>query len=534
MSKIATKALIDEKITGNGVQAITGPILNNVLNTMVDDYGTQDELSQLSQLFIDNAISSHTKEDGFYIVDESGYIAVKLTGERLQVSDSVFTELHLLRLTAEDGFFLVDAEGNICLKIDATEFKYIGGKIGGGGSVVIRDTIPAPQTLVRVDYTTPSPIPDAKGTVIQGTIKVNFDGFILEKYATAEVQGKSSASNPKKNLTFGLFNDEGYSDEFSLRIGNMVPFSEFVYKANYGDAAQVRNVGCNRLWEQVIMSHSTPPWRGNEGVNAYDTGALCHVNGYPCVLYVNDAFYGIGWWNIGKKRNNYDLAKSNQNHIQLQEQPRANLMGSFSETYWEVRNPGTPDADFEAKVNAWFSDNALTGDAFKTNFPNHHNVRNAIDYFIFIEFIYDDDGLDNNIMLTTWDGNEFFMLPYDLDSSLGLSYNGAYITPYNSSVTETTIGGNALNAGTRAFWRKFREAFKSELTARYQELKEKGIFTVANIDRIVSDAQKRFGANNYKLEAGRWPQIPSLNLTSKMQILTWVQNRLTWMDSYYV
>ena len=49
MSKAATKALIDEKITGNGVQAITGPILNNVLNTMVDDYGTQDEVSQLAQ-----------------------------------------------------------------------------------------------------------------------------------------------------------------------------------------------------------------------------------------------------------------------------------------------------------------------------------------------------------------------------------------------------------------------------------------------------------------------------------------------------
>lgn len=53
MSKQATKALIDEKIYGNGEQKITGPILNNVLNTMVDDYGTQDELSQLSQKVTD-------------------------------------------------------------------------------------------------------------------------------------------------------------------------------------------------------------------------------------------------------------------------------------------------------------------------------------------------------------------------------------------------------------------------------------------------------------------------------------------------
>lgn len=59
MSKAATKALIDEKITGNGVQAITGPILNNVLNTMVDDYGTQDEISQLAQkFFVENELLS--------------------------------------------------------------------------------------------------------------------------------------------------------------------------------------------------------------------------------------------------------------------------------------------------------------------------------------------------------------------------------------------------------------------------------------------------------------------------------------------
>lgn len=65
MSKAATKALIDEKITGNGVQAITGPILNNVLNTMVDDYGTQDEVSQLAQEVseLDNVINGETPRE---------------------------------------------------------------------------------------------------------------------------------------------------------------------------------------------------------------------------------------------------------------------------------------------------------------------------------------------------------------------------------------------------------------------------------------------------------------------------------------
>ena len=72
MSKQATKALIDANITANGTQAITGPILNNVLNTMVDDYGTQEELSQLAQrVAIETGICD---ENGLYFVDDNLYI----------------------------------------------------------------------------------------------------------------------------------------------------------------------------------------------------------------------------------------------------------------------------------------------------------------------------------------------------------------------------------------------------------------------------------------------------------------------------
>ena len=88
MSKQATKALIDEKITGNGVQAITGPVLNNVLNTMVDDYGTQDEVSQLGQEVAENkarggfGITVTTQDiaplpEGFTLLDK-----IQSTGEQ--------------------------------------------------------------------------------------------------------------------------------------------------------------------------------------------------------------------------------------------------------------------------------------------------------------------------------------------------------------------------------------------------------------------------------------------------------------------
>lgn len=69
MSKQTARDLIDEKIVANGVQAITGPVLNNVLNTMVDELADQDDVSQLAQeLYGGSAIvldlTSYTEEIG--------------------------------------------------------------------------------------------------------------------------------------------------------------------------------------------------------------------------------------------------------------------------------------------------------------------------------------------------------------------------------------------------------------------------------------------------------------------------------------
>lgn len=104
MSKQATKALIDANITANGAQAITGPILNNVLNTMVDDYGTQDEVSQLAQKVDDitngpgTPISVNTTSDGW-----------KLMGNGLCSSDA----------NAKMKKYLVTAGQTIYLKLSA-------------------------------------------------------------------------------------------------------------------------------------------------------------------------------------------------------------------------------------------------------------------------------------------------------------------------------------------------------------------------------------------------------------------------------
>lgn len=73
MSKAAVKALIDEKIYENGEQKITGPILNNVLNTMVDEPALE--------------VEEATEGADLELADETGKVLARFANGGLQVKN---------------------------------------------------------------------------------------------------------------------------------------------------------------------------------------------------------------------------------------------------------------------------------------------------------------------------------------------------------------------------------------------------------------------------------------------------------------
>lgn len=86
MSKSNTKAIIDANIKQNGNQEITGASLNAVLNSMVNDYGTQDDLNGLKQK-VENAETAVClcNEEGFFVVDNGNHIGLKYDSLGLDV-----------------------------------------------------------------------------------------------------------------------------------------------------------------------------------------------------------------------------------------------------------------------------------------------------------------------------------------------------------------------------------------------------------------------------------------------------------------
>ena len=392
--------------------------------------------------------------------------------------------------------------------------------------------IKRPSKVLRLEFTTSDPIPVDKTTIATGTVLItDLEGLGIKKFATMEVQGSSSAVYPKKNWTFALYNDEAKTESFKLRVGNWAEHSEFVFKSNWIDATHARNLISNYIWEDIIQSREGYPKRENEiayiqsytgQTGRFDSGALTHVDGFPCELYINGGFYGIGNFNLGKKRENYDLKSGTQNHIQLEAATHANFY-NYIPAQWEIRNPKSPDANFTTKINAWFASNALTGQAFKDNFATNHDLTNAIDFFLLSEFIQSPDMYTKNLLITSWDGEKFYFLPYDMDTTFGLQWDGASFTGWTISIR--SVG----------FWNKFYTAYTPEIKARYAELKAKGIFSVDNVYKHADRINKTFGIELFKKEQAAWVSVPSNSTiyTGYPQIYDWVKNRIIWLDSQY-
>ncbi|UKB81260.1 CotH kinase family protein [Chryseobacterium sp. MEBOG07] len=432
-----------------------------------------------------------------------------------------------------DQKFKIRTTTKLPIKKDSVK-DYIDNHISSG-SIISNEKkaqIKRPTKLLRLDFTTPDSLPVDKTTKASGVVLISdMEGLGLKKFATIEVQGSSSAIYPKKNWTIALFNNESKTDEFKLRVGNWVEHSEFVFKSNWIDATHARNLISNKIWEDIVQSRTDFPKRENEvayiegnttQLGRFDSGALTHVDGVPAELYINGTFYGIGNFNIGKKRDNYDLKSSNQNHIQIAAEDHASFY-SYVPAQWEIRNPKTPDADFQTKINAWFASNLLSGSAFKANFETNHNLRNAIDVYLLAEFIMSVDMFDKNLIVTSWDGVKFYFLPYDMDTTFGLRWDGSAFDGWSASIRSAS------------FWQKFYNAYSVEIKARYADLKSKGVFTLNNVYKHADLINKTFGLNSFTKEQAKWPDVPSNSIiyTGYNQIYDWTKNRIAWLDSQY-
>lgn len=422
---------------------------------------------------------------------------------------------------------------------------------------------PAPDEIIRIDIQTESNLPTAKGTVIKTINTVNVSGSVLSCFGTLEVQGSSSANFPKKNWTLGFFNNESREDAIKVKLGHLMPHDELVFKANFVDNTHCRNIAVNRIWDQMQMSRSGWPKREPDfvnmkngvGLSAQPTGATGHVDGFPAVMYVNNQFYGLGCLNIGKKRDNYNLKKDDPKHIQLDPEGSVNLY-SLPATPYDPANSGLTTAAFDVRRPATWQEQSqayydrlsaflkMSKSGMETaGIDNYIDRKSMMDYIILCQVSDLWDHLHKNTLYTTWDGNIWHFLPYDVDTVFGLHFTGVY---YNSDgVTELHPANKLIVPSTAAnsSWgtlAKFRLIYGAEIDARYADLRRKNIISIENILHVCESLTRKFPTALFEAENTRWNLVPggtiyqTLQQTgSTKQIYDWLSIRLPLCDSYF-
>ena len=428
---------------------------------------------------------------------------------------------------------------------------------------------PNPDNVIRIDIEVTGSLPTVKGSVLPTLTTVNIDGQVISTYGTLEVQGSSSASFPKKNWTLAFFSDADRTKAIKVKLGYMLPQEELVWKANFVDNTHSRNIAVNRIYDQMQLSRSGFPKREVDFVNmlnpdlsiettnglAYQpTGATGHVDGFPAVVYINKEFYGLGTLNIGKKRDNYNLKKDNQSHIQLEANgsvflpslplhPLDSVTESGTDEAFEIRRPATWGAAAQQSYERLRDFLALSQSEMQAaGIDNYINRAQMMDYIILCQVCDLWDHLKKNTLYTTWDGNVWNFMPYDLDTVFGLWFTGVYFNTDTGAAMRPptglvipTSGGNS-NFGTLA---KFKNIYGADINARYAELRKAKIIDIDSIVNLCESITRKFSAELLAAEDTKWNKgtgtiYASLQQTGSIhQIHNWLSIRIPRVDTYF-
>ena len=108
---------------------------------------------------------------------------------------------------------------------------------------------------------------------------------------------------------------------------------------------------------------------------------------------------------------------------------------------------------------------------FKAEFEEYFIKDAMIFYYLFTEIFLLMDNRAKNLFLTTFDGDHWFPIPYDMDSALGINNEGELDFEYDLEDTDTVNGKEVFTGQRSALWHNVRDCFVSERRAMYQSLR---------------------------------------------------------------
>jgi len=343
-----------------------------------------------------------------------------------------------------------------------------------------------------------------------------------ESRAEVKIRGGSSSSLPKKSIRIDLKDENGENCDQSF-LG-MRKDDDWILTAMFSDEDKIRDMTGWQLWCE--MNSPYPDVNGSCAPEMTYVEVI--LNGQYQGLYLfmekfdaktmkleeGDVLFKAATWDVPDSAG-------------LKRQPAISSGYKALEKKWPDIRPkveGTWDAIAEYIRVAYETD----GTGFAAGIADIASIENQLDYWIFNNITMAGDNTFKNAYYVVKDGL-VYTLPWDLDISFGLNWNGDPATNYLYRDPLCVSRTYDFQVGRRLI--KYDDDAADYVKERWAKLKEAGIVTA---EHIIANAESHrnllSSSGAITRERTRWPTVSlSDDLDYFKSIVT---RRILWLDSY--
>jgi hypothetical protein len=372
-----------------------------------------------------------------------------------------------------------------------------------------------------------------------------------------DVQGTSSAGYPVKNYKVSLKSGLTYTASGDTAAGFPIVAGGLegkviCLKADFASSEQANNV-CLVDYYEELSPYKTPAQEADERVRTA-------VRGFPCLVFwrnteTNETTF-IGKYNFNDDKSNENVFgfdrdiypncecvefRNNVNPLvkfqssdyeQMITDEKGKLVKAWTDAF-EYRFPDLdePYSDYTQfkRMTDWVCSTWLGGvtneelaapveyrhwntnikttftvdsedyrlSKFKAEFGNYF-IKDAMTfYYLFTEVFLLVDNRAKNMFLTTFDGDHWFPIPYDMDTAIGINNEGQLsfeydLEDYDPASYDTGDQSTVFNCGDSALWVNFYKVFKEDVSDMYKELRSGNKFNYEYINNKMRNHQKQW------------------------------------------
>lgn len=366
-------------------------------------------------------------------------------------------------------------------------------------------------------------------------------------YCLVNWQGTSSIGYVLKNFQVRLL-DQNMQPYYYSPYPNGIPEYIFTFKADYMESSHGRNVGTARLCNDCVFTTKNPAQLQNSKVRN-------SIDGFSCVLYINDELQGIYNFNADRYSNNvfgytdpdktlvYEVSANTDstagafyayNKDVIKDKSELEYYKSdFMCIYPPTRAAGNDNYTEIKRLVEWVD--GASDEDFRDNLEQYFNKEYLLRYFIVVQLFGLVDSLGKNMKLATWDGNIWYPQVYDMDTSCGLDNSG--FLKFNSDIEIGDV--DVFNTTGSKLWQKVMLLLMDDIKSEYAKLRNTTL-TLDNILKyIIEDQIEKIPSTFYNhdmqtkyLNFGS-TYLYALHGNSKNQLIKFISDRLIYIDTLY-